>query len=187
MPYDRIVRWIPVQGAGADQVRLRELEDGWLAEGAVIGARAGTQYALSYRIRTDRSWRTRAVEIESIGAGVRLKLDADGAGGWWDEIGKRPDLTGCLDVDLAATPFTNTLPIRRLGDGATEPTSIRVVYVPVPDLKAHAVDQRYTCLEPGRRWLYEGLFRGYAGELSIDADGLVIDYPRTFLRVRESV
>ena len=33
------------------------------------------------------------------------------------------------------------------------------------------------------RYSYEGLFRGYVGELPVDADGLVLDYPGTFRRV----
>ena len=44
-------------------------------------------------------------------------------------------------------------------------------------------EQRYTCLRQGRRYLYEGLFRGFSAELELDEAGLVLDYPDTFRRV----
>ncbi len=51
--------------------------------------------------------------------------------------------------------------------------------------------QRYTCIEPrgtdGRTcYRYEGPFRNFTTELPVDGDGLVIDYPETFARVRPS-
>ena len=94
-----------------------------------------------------------------------------------------PDLAGCIDVDIAATPFTNTLPIRRLNLAEGQARDIRLAYVPLPHLEVEPVAQRYTCLEEGRRYLYEGLFRRFQGELHVDADGLVLDYPDTFKRV----
>ena len=42
-------------------------------------------------------------------------------------------------------------------------------------------EQRYTRLGK-RRWLYEGLFRGFQAELVVDGDGIVLDYPETCLR-----
>lgn len=88
-----------------------------------------------------------------------------------------------MDIDVSATPFTNTLPIRRLGLAPGEAREILVAYVAVPALVPEPVWQRYTCLEAGRRYRYEGLFRSYVGELSVDADGLALDYPGTFRRV----
>ena len=44
-----------------------------------------------------------------------LHLESDGEGHWQENGKDRPDLHGCIDIDIQATPFTNTLPIRRLG------------------------------------------------------------------------
>lgn len=44
-----------------------------------------------------------------------LVLKSDGNGHWKDHKGELfPDLGGCNDIDLYFSPFTNTLPIRRL-------------------------------------------------------------------------
>ncbi len=53
----------------------------------------------------------------------------------------------------------------------------------MPALVPEAVRQRYTCLEAGRLYRYEELFRGYVGELNVDEDSLILDYPGTFRRV----
>ncbi|MBZ9707895.1 putative glycolipid-binding domain-containing protein [Mesorhizobium sp. ESP7-2] len=42
--------------------------------------------------------------------------------------------------------------------------------------------QRYTCLEEGRRYLYESRACDFWRELEIGADGLVVDYPDFWLR-----
>ena len=55
-----------------------------------------------------------------------LWLATDGTARWGEMNGAhRVELDGCYDIDLACTPFTNTLPIRRLplhvGDTAELP------------------------------------------------------------------
>lgn len=53
----------------------------------------------------------------------------------------------------------------------------------MPDLAATRVEQAYTCIEPGRRYRYEGIFRNFTAEMDIDDDGLVIDYETLFRRL----
>ena len=42
--------------------------------------------------------------------------------------------TGCIDVDIRATPFTNTLPIRRLALQPGESRDLRMAFIDVPGL-----------------------------------------------------
>jgi len=181
---DRVVRWAPAEGIGAEHLSLRSTAEGVIAEGVVVGARHGTSYGLHYRVTCDPLWRVREAVLFLAGEDRRLHLRSDGEGNWQDSE-ERPveALQGCVDIDISATPFTNTLPIRRLGLALGEAREILVAYVAVPALAPEPVRQRYTCLEAGRLYRYEGLFRGYVGELPVDADGLVLDYPGTFRRV----
>ena len=94
-----------------------------------------------------------------------------------------PELDGCIDIDIAATPFTNSLPIGRLGLARGERQPIDVAYISTPDLKVTPVKQAYACLEPGRRYRYEGIFRDFTAEMEIDDDGLVVDYETLFRRL----
>jgi hypothetical protein len=89
-------------------------------------------------------------------------------------------------VDLLPTPFTNTLPIRRLRLAVGDSREILVAYVTVPGLELSAARQRYTRLEPrdGRDvYRFEGLGSGFVAEVTVDAEGLVVDYPGLFRRV----
>jgi hypothetical protein len=97
-----------------------------------------------------------------------------------------PGLEGCVDVDISATPFTNTLPIRRLGLAPGESADVSVAYVDIDEMRAWTEEQRYTRLEQNsgdRLYKYESLDGGFTADLPVDADGLVLDYPGLFRRV----
>ena len=182
---DRQVRWLSADGVGLDHLHLRGRGDGIVAEGLVIGARDRVPFGLRYRIACDDRWRVREARLELTGHDRGLHFLADGAGRWRDGDGQTlSTLDGCVDIDISATPFTNTLPIRRLSLAAGESRDIRVLYVRVPAMSGEAVEQRYACLETGRRYRYEGLFRGFVAEIEVDADGLVLDYPGLCRRLR---
>lgn len=186
---DRTVFWAPWSGPGLEHLRLREADGGYVATGTVLGLAAGAPFRLLYKIKCDAQWRTRKVILDCLSAADErlVTLRSDGKGNWKDDSGDAlAPLAGCLEVDIAATPFTNTLAIRRLALRPGQQAEIRVAYVRVPGLELRSVLQRYRCLAreaDGGRVLYEGLFRGFAGELPHDADGLVRDYPETFRRV----
>jgi uncharacterized protein len=113
-------------------------------------------------------------------------LLADGEGRWKRGGGESmPELDGCIDVDILATPFTNILPICRLGLEPGESEELTVTYVRVPELLVGPEKQRYGYLEAqadGGLYRFEALPSGFTAELPVDADGLVIDYPGLFRR-----
>ena len=181
--------WAPWDGRGLEHLRLRPGEEGTEADGIVIGEEEGTIFRARYVIRCDPGWRTREMILDPLDGRDPLHLRSDGKGNWSDASGRSiPELEGCSDVDLSATPFTNTLPIRRLDLREEESSEIVAVYVDVPNMRLHASGQRYTCLErnaEGSLYRYEdeGLFRGFAVDLPVDAAGLVLDYPGIFRRM----
>ena len=95
-------------------------------------------------------------------------------------------LDGCEYVDISDTPFTNTLPIRRLGLASGESAVISVAYFDGAELQPWPELQRYTCLQQdsdGGLYRFESLDGGFTADLPVDADGLVFDYPGLFRRV----
>ncbi|MEP4529310.1 MAG: putative glycolipid-binding domain-containing protein, partial [Paracoccaceae bacterium] len=81
------------------------------------------------------------------------------------------------------------LPIKRLNLSANESREILAAYVPLPSqiedtFVPTRAEQRYTCIEVGKLYRYEGLFRNFTAELEIDRAGIVLDYPDTFKRLR---
>lgn len=175
-------RWAAAQDGGLEHLELEAAETGAAAEGVVIGTDEGRPFGVAYAIRCDAQWRVRGVEVRVAGAGV-LRLAADGEGNWRDADGRAlPALAGCIDVDLTCTPFTNSLPIRRLGARLAQRQRITVACIDVPRLEVGPSHQAYTCLGPGR-YLFESLSRPFRAEIETDADGLVLRYPGLFARV----
>ena len=184
MTAPRIVRWRDWSGAGIEHLVLTTGEHGITADSAVVGTIEGVPFAARYRIGCDPDWRVRSVMAEVVG-GPKVRLAGDGAGNWTDEAGRsRPALAGAVDVDLSVTPFTNTLPIRRLGLGAGQSAEILVVYLDFPDMRAGIDRQRYTCLAPMRRYLFEAVDGTFTREIRVGDDGLVLTYPGLFRRER---
>ena len=96
----------------------------------VIGLEVGRPFRIGYEIRCDERWRVR--EVRAAAPDLQrpvLELLTDGEGQWKRGGGEpMPELDGCIDVDISATPFTNTLPIRRLGLEPGESEDLTVAY-----------------------------------------------------------
>ncbi|MER9338094.1 putative glycolipid-binding domain-containing protein [Mesorhizobium sp. M0293] len=172
----KIVRWREWDGPGLEHLVLQERAGEVLADAVVICSGA-TPFAVRYRIACDAGWRARRVVVDMIGSGKTLVLAADGEGRWTRDGLAVPELDGILDPDLTVTPFTNTLPIRRLRLSVGQSAEITTAFIDFPALTVVANPQRYTCLEEGRRYLYESRASDFRRELEIDREELVVDYP----------
>lgn len=183
MTATRVVRWRDWTGAGIEHLVLSEDDDGIVAESALLGTtESGTVFAVRYRIGCDAAWRVRELGISIVGDARRFELVGDGTGTWRNDAGMpMPEFAGAIDVDLAITPFTNTLPIRRLGLAVGASADIIVVYVTFPDLAVSADPQRYTRLAE-RTYRFETLDGGFVRDLDVDEHGLVVTYPGLFRR-----
>lgn len=80
---------------------------------------------------------------------------------------------------------TNTLPIRRLGLAVGESADIVTVYVDHESFTVTTDPQRYTRLDTDR-YLYESRDGDFRREITVDDDGLVVDYPGLFERASRS-
>lgn len=185
---ERTALWEPWHDVGLEHLRLLESDTSAIADSVVIQVLDHQPIRLRYEIRVDAGWRVREADIDIWAPELRqLKLRSDGCGRWTDATGGQLDqLDGCIDIDITATPFTNTLPIRRIRLEPGESEEISVAYVRIPELSVEPEKQRYTCLEKGcdgSLYRYEGLDTGFVTTLPVDPDGLVLDYPGIFRRL----
>ncbi|MBB6174647.1 hypothetical protein HNR23_004707 [Nocardiopsis mwathae] len=160
--------------------------DGFRLEATEVVVDRGTRYSCRFTVRADLGWVTRAVRVEILsGDGVRtLALESKGTH-WLRDGAPAPELEGCVDVDVASTPLTNTLPIRRLGLRPGESRDIAVAWIDIPDLRVRRVTQRYTrhqSAEGRGRYVYRAPDHG-SYELTVDRDGLIVDYEGFAARV----
>lgn len=177
------VLWQQLDGSGMEYCRVSAHEAGPTIDGVVVVSDA-VPWQIDYEVRCDPRWRTRAVTIRA-GAGVEdraLALAVDDHGRWTVDRQVRADLQGCFDVDLGFTPSTNTLPIRRLRLRVQQSETIDAAWVEFPSLTVHRVPQRYTRLDE-RTYRYENVPTGFAADVTVDSDGLVVAYPPGWERI----
>jgi hypothetical protein len=111
---DRVVMWAATAWPGLEHLEIRERPDAVEIDGLVVAHVDGEAVRLVYRIYCDADWTTRRLEVARHGVGTTIVVESDGHGRWTDGTGTElPELAGCIDVDIAVTPFTNTLPVRR--------------------------------------------------------------------------
>ncbi|WP_203135338.1 putative glycolipid-binding domain-containing protein [Microbacterium sp. JZ31] len=154
-----------------------------LTQHGSVRARARVELAdttYEYEAVLDAEWVFRALRVET-GDGRSLELRHDASGWWTENRMVRPDLGDAVDIDLSFSPFTNTLPIRRLDIPVGGEVEIVTAYVASPSLAVLPDPQRYTRLTADR-YLYESLDSDFEREILVDADGMVLDYPGLFTR-----
>ncbi len=177
------VLWRQLIGIGAEHLVL-SVDDEVRADGMAVGEIRSTAYRIHYELVCDTRWNFRQLTIRDLVSGRGFHVMRLHDGRWLDEADHEIQaLAGCTDVDIMITPFTNTLPIRRLSWELAQSREIAVAYIGVPELSISRVDQRYTCLahdENGGAFRYESLRSGFTAELKVDRDGLVVDYPNIF-------
>ncbi|GAB3579566.1 hypothetical protein GCM10027406_17720 [Leifsonia lichenia] len=153
------------------------------------------------------------VAVSGRGFTRRLALARDARGRWTSEVtqeGTRryhdedlPDpgiseadarsgaLDGADDCDLALCPVTNTMPILRLGAHrrAVQETAFVMAWVSLPSLAVIRSEQVYNSrpFAPGAGHAvvrYSSALRDFTADLTVDQDGVVIDYPQLARRIR---
>lgn len=166
--------------AGWDTDDLEETELRWENEGWTINGQISRE-RVQYVLRITATWQVRQFLLFRDLDDPDLWLYTDGTARWGEMNGaRREELDGCYDLDLACTPFTNTLPIRRLPLQVGDRVEVPVVSVDVETLGVRPVQQRYLRLDTHRWAFAEG---DESVEFEVDDYGLMIDYPGRFKRV----
>jgi len=193
--------WAKDDPPGAEFAEI-VLEPGRLAARGVAIGTEPVPYRLEYALRTRDDFVTERLEVTASGGGWRRALDlrrgADGA--WSAEVDAEGELAlpgpggdvaaldGALDCDLALSPVTNMLPLRRHGlMRGGGPVELTMAWVSVPDLSVIPDGQRYRFLAvQGERSVvrYEAVDGTFDADITLDRDGLVVDFPGIARRLR---
>ncbi|ANY06515.1 putative glycolipid-binding domain-containing protein [Pseudonocardia sp. HH130630-07] len=173
-------------GSGLEAVRITVSGRGFRAVGRMIRGGPGQLLTASYRlvVAGDGTVSRLSVDVAAADGEQQLTLSRSTDGVWLVDDGSggtRGGFSGARDVDLAFSPVFHALPIRRLGlhrDPAEH--VLPVVSVDLPTLTVEATEQTYRTLSAGTGG--EPAVVGFAtgdvtGELTVDADGFVLDRP----------
>jgi len=176
--------WRRLDEQSLEHGRLLELPDGYLLDGRVLTVVDGRPAEAHYAVLCDRDWSTLSAHAQLVqGTSVRrVQLRRDQQDQWWRDEERLPSLDGIRDVDLAITPATNTLPIRRLALAIGESQSTDAAWVQFPSLAVERLPQRYT-REAELLYRYESRGGAFTAELQVDEHGVVVRYGSIWERV----
>lgn len=172
----RRVAWRRSDEVATDEVCTLTLRDGGLSlVGTVLGAEGGAPVRIEYQVLADGAGLTTAVHVRDLrGFEARtIALERDGKGNWSIDGKVVKALKGCSDVDLACSPSTNTLPVRRLRLGVGTSNTIKAAWIRFPELTIVKASQKYTRLD---EFTYRYSSGDFEAELTVDDDGLVTSY-----------
>ena len=196
----RVVVWSGLDGWRAELAEVELEADGLRATGTQIGV-APVSYRADYRLDAMAPGSvTRSLRVEVTGEGWerRLRLERAESGEWTIEVGgsgavdlPAPGGDGelfaeALDCDLAFSPLTNAMPVRRHSLDQGGGHSFLMAWVSLPDLEVTPSRQHYTHVSAGGEGStvrYESESRDFVAELELDPDGLVRIYPQLARRV----
>lgn len=191
---ERLVTWTGVDDASRVDLAAIELGDDSMR---AIGSSRSSWFASAWELDVAPGWITRRLVVTTHGFGWSrsLELARSETGVWTADashsgtsdlpapgIAADTDLTLAVDCDLGLCPVTNTMPIRRLGllGGTVAETHLVMAWVDMPSLQVIRSDQVYASEPPAdgeRRVHYQSFSRDFSAHLSVDDEGLVIDYP----------
>jgi hypothetical protein len=166
LPADGFVaRW--ESGEHGENVSLRWENEGWTATGHVEADR------VDYVLRLTAQWSVSQFLLFRDLEEADLWLGTDGHGRWGEVNGAhRPDLDGATDLAVPGSPFTHTIPIRRLPLRVGHAADLSVLHVDVETLGVVPSLVRYErCSD--RRWRHE--HDGVGVEFDVDSYGLPLD------------
>jgi hypothetical protein len=168
-------RWRTWDHEHLETLTLRWENEGWTATGDV------GREAITYVVRLSPMWEVRQFLLFRDLDEPDLWLGTDGSGRWGEINGAhRPDLDGCIDIALGCTPFTASLPIRRMSLDVGDAAAIRTATVDVDTLAVVPATQRYRRVAQRR---FEFLDDDGLVEFDVDEYGLVHDLPERFRRL----
>lgn len=171
-------RWRRLDVSGHDACRLVRHAGGWAIEGTAVFEHEARPARLDYSVVCDEAWRTLRGDVRGwLGARqVRFHIERGDGGVWTLDDEPRPGLERWVDLDLAFTPATNLLQLRRIALAIGESADVPVAWLDAEQGTLTALPQRYE-RRSGTTYWYESPSVGYRALLEVDEAGFVRRYP----------
>lgn len=173
--------WEGLDRKSMECLHWQEQDNGYTINSQLTGVIEDVPFAIHYRIDTDKAWQVRHFRVNNLhNTAQYLELYSDTKGNWFDNDKPVEELAGCIDIDITLTPFTNTLPIRRIDYPHRERVLINVLYITLPAFTMEKVVQQYT---KDHEYLYSFALDDFKAKLPVDENYFVTDYPGLFKRL----
>jgi hypothetical protein len=162
---------------GHEWAQLVESISGPVLRGTAVFIEDGISGRFDFKIMCNSQWETQSAHILGwIGEHkVKLRIDRAPSGNWVSNGSPEPSVKGCLDLDLAFSPSTNLLPIRRLNLEIGQEAEVRAAWLRYPDMDLRPLVQKIR-RETDNVYFYSS-DTGFSTRLEVNAEGFVVNYP----------
>lgn len=165
-------------------VHTHTVGNGIYGHGLAVGKTdSDIPFAMEYDLTLTADWDIRVVSIKSLldERAIRLVHKGDQ---WYDGAGQHlAEFDGVELVDISISPFTNTLPIKRLHFEGEQSQKVDIIYFDENKFSLRRLQQVYSQRDE-RTYRYQDIeLPSFVSDIVVDNDGLVVDFPELFRRV----
>jgi uncharacterized protein len=172
------ILWRRLDQPGHESARLFVHRSSWHLTGTAIFVHDHQPCRLDYVVVCDSKWQTVSAKVAGwVGSEtVDIELSVDSARRWRLNGTERPEVAGCIDLDLNFSPATNLLPIRRLGLPIGREAKVKAAWLRFPSFALVPLEQLYHRIGAAT-YRYESAGGKFVTELRVNAAGFVTRYP----------
>jgi uncharacterized protein len=165
-------------------IHTHTVDNGIYAHGLAVGKTdANIPFAIEYNLILTINWDIKEMLIKSL-LDERVIQLVHAGNQWYDGKGQHLAEFEEVDlVDISISPFTNTLPIKRLQFKDEQLQKIDIIYFDENKFSLRRVQQICSQIDKQAYRYQDILLPDFVSEITVDEDGLVIDFPGIFKRV----
>ena len=173
-----VVLWRRLDLPGHEISHLDAVVDGWRLSGTALFLHEMRPCKLDYVVSCDSAWHTQSAHITGVMGRqpIDLRVSVDTNRRWRLNGMECAAVEGSVDIDLAFSPSTNLLPIRRLELAVGDEAQVKAAWLQFPSLRLEPLPQIYRH-EGDRSYRYESAAGTFVRMLEVNASGFIVRYP----------
>ena len=176
--------WRDLTAEGLERGELLHVGQDWVLRGTILRFSDSGPAEVRYEVVSDAGWQTKTAQISyRDDRGTReLRLVHEGDR-WYANEKPLQMPRQCIDVDLACSPSTNTLPIQRLKLSVGSSSGLlTAAWIRLPQLVVEPLPQTYE--RTGQcGYIYRSRGGSFQATLTVDEKNLVVNYEGVWERV----
>ncbi|WP_269849465.1 putative glycolipid-binding domain-containing protein [Methanosarcina horonobensis] len=153
-------------------VHIHKVNAGINGHGLAVGKTDNCiPFAIEYEVALTANWDIKKVSIKSLLDERIIKLVHKGDQ-WYDAMGKHlVEFDGVKMVDISISPFTNTLPIKRLQFESKRPQRVDIIYFDENKFSLRRLQQIYSRVDE-RTYRYQDVeLPDFVSDIVVDDEG----------------
>jgi hypothetical protein len=172
------ILWRRLDSPGHEFCRLFLQDSNWHLAGTAVFSHSQRPCCLDYMVICNSDWITLSGRVAGFVGDetVQIELSVDSARRWRLNGLECPKVAGCIDLDLAFSPSTNMLPIRRLNLAIGQESKVSAAWLRFPSFTLEPLDQIYRRIDAAA-YHYESAGSTFATELQVNEAGFITLYP----------